>query len=551
MNSINKQKLAGVMIALVFCVVGFYTITDYGLTIDFKYHFCRGEAYLHYFLTGDTDFSRVPPNQRCRFQNPTFKELLSGKEIASLREGSGHPSLAGLLSAMGCEIFYKNAHLLGDVDAHHAMYVILSSLAILVVYLFALEAFNFPIALLSAVFFAIFPRFIGDAHNNPKDIPVLCFLVFTCWAAWKGINQKSWKWMILTGIFYGLSLAVKLSGFYIPFILLLWFTAVWNNDRTGFSFKDHKAFWTALILIPLISLLVSFLLWPYLWFDLGNIFVKLKGIFSGYLHPWRGRDGGSRWGSPPIYAFITTPVPVLILGGIGLIYACKRWKNVNKPYLLIVAWFIGPILAFSLAKFTLYDGIRHFESYIPPLCILSGIGSYQLIEFLNQKMKDRFSEPFVKISGGLLILGAVISILVPVIQIHPFQTTYFNFLIGGLKGAQQLHIPDATDYWGNSLRVAIRWINNNVEKDSLLLTEYWFAFPIVEAEGELRPDIKSVEFRPDNFQNIVQQHNGHCYSMFIYQRGLSCETYWYSTNLKPFYVLESEGAPLVVVYKIK
>ena len=58
------------------------------------------------------------------------------------------------------------------------------------------------------------------------------------------------------------------------------------------------------------------------------------------------------------------------------------------------------------------------------------------------------------------------SVLVPVIQYHPYEGTYFNFLIGGLGGAQQralFHVEPTQDirvngtegdYWFSSARDA-------------------------------------------------------------------------------------------------
>jgi hypothetical protein len=51
---------------------------------------------------------------------------------------------------------------------------------------------------------------------------------------------------------------------------------------------------------------------------------------------------------------------------------------------------------------------------------------------------------------------------------HPYENTYFNFLIGGIKGAKNYNFPS----WGNTFGVAykegIEWINKNAPPDAKL-----------------------------------------------------------------------------------
>jgi hypothetical protein len=64
-------------------------------------------------------------------------------------------------------------------------------------------------------------------------------------------------------------------------------------------------------------------------------------------------------------------------------------------------------------------------------------------------------------------LLALASLVVPIVEYHPYETTYFNFLAGGLGGAQRRGLfrydtltarlsGTEGDYWYNSLRRGLR-----------------------------------------------------------------------------------------------
>ena len=55
-----KNKLLIFVIPFIFLVVGIITLKDYGLNWDEPYHFAKGQAALHYMLTGKKTFLDLP-----------------------------------------------------------------------------------------------------------------------------------------------------------------------------------------------------------------------------------------------------------------------------------------------------------------------------------------------------------------------------------------------------------------------------------------------------------------------------------------------------------
>ncbi len=554
-------------ILLLFISVGFYTVGDYGLTVDFPFHFSRGEAYLHYFLTGNKDYSDIPANTRCIFQDISFKDILAGKTIEISQgwkkgEFGTHPSLSGILSALGCTIFHRKLGFLGPVDAHHSLIIVLAAIAILVTYLFALEAYGRWVAVLSALCLALFPRFFGHAHNNFKDIPILCFATLSLWAFWKGVKHLSWKWIILFGIFLGFGMSIKFNAMWVILVIAPWLVLQWKTKLL--KINELKPILFYLAICPLIAFLILYFLWPYLWADSINNLLHVVSTYASYV---TRKGGGAGFvtdvGWPPwrpyyapAYAIITTPVIILFFSTIGLV---TLWKNIKKEThgasSFVILWLFTPILIFIL-PITLYNGIRIFMGFIPPLCIVAAIGASESADFLKTKYFNKISPYIINI---IIYAIMIIPLLVVNIRTHPNQVTYFNLLSGGLSGAQKtrlpftdriITIPDAWDYWRNSYRNGVKWLNENAEPDSYL-TMIDYKQHVVIGANELREDIKLRKIKSlEQIKNRSDSSPG--YIMFIARPWFYSDEYiveYCRNNLSPVYSITSQGAPVLLIYK--
>jgi hypothetical protein len=83
-----------------------------------------------------------------------------------------------------------------------------------------------------------------------------------------------------------------------------------------------------------------------------------------------------------------------------------------------------------------------------------------------------------------------------VARYHPFEVTYFNPLVGGLPGATRMRVGrgvldfEPRDYWGSSLRPALRWANENLPEGA---TVTFGIPPRLYDAYVLRPDLVRVE----------------------------------------------------------
>ena len=128
--------------------------------------------------------------------------------------------------------------------------------------------------------------------------------------------------------------------------------------------------------------------------------------------------------------------------------------------------------------------------FLVPFCLLSSVGIVQAAGIIAERLK----------TNGRVLAWGIASLTIGtslwgVVSTHPYQTTFFNALAGGLKGAQEKNIADSWDYWLNSYREAGRWIDRFGAPDANVLALYASGTPpvfntaLIE-DAVSRPDLK-------------------------------------------------------------
>ena len=74
MLKIKSSWKLSLIIPLVFLIGGIVTLSDYGFNSDEPFHFYRGQAYLHFFLTGKKDYQDLKSYPRINSERYEFKK---------------------------------------------------------------------------------------------------------------------------------------------------------------------------------------------------------------------------------------------------------------------------------------------------------------------------------------------------------------------------------------------------------------------------------------------------------------------------------------------
>lgn len=547
------MKLSNLKIAF---LIGFtyflfliFTLTHYNIYSDAVNHLTRGQAYLHYFLTGKKDYSDLLSWKRY-WQKP--ESLLIDADMPKQEvvkrsiyqedgvtfsylmdyDGNGHPPLSDILSSFSNFIFFQKLGLINDIDSYRIYGVFLTALLVGLIYWWGVKVYGNLAGIFAAFILATYPLFWAHAHfNTEKDIPETVYFAFFIFSVWRGIVKKSKLWLIGSGIFFGLALGTKFNILFSVLVIIPWIFFMVTY------IKKNVWIWTSLATALFIGILIFVLSWPFLWPDpLGRIMVTLKfykvlGLASETprLLPFFGIN---------TYALqtilFTTPIVILIFFSFGMVEVIGRLRyEKDKISLLFILWFFITLARVSLPGTNIYGGVRQIMEFIPPMAVISGLGASVLI----QKLKFNF----LKL---LFVFFIFTSLVYSLVRLHPNEEVYFNSLIGGLAGAKTRNFPHWGETYGASYRAAAKWINDNGIEGSKVVFAY-----------ELMPNIPTLFLRRNfDFSNTLRSgylKDGE-YAITLINQGFEGRSYYdlYLENfIKPVYEAKVDNIPILKVWK--
>lgn len=550
----NSFFILSALCALIFFIISFLTLKDYGISWDETIHFRRGEAYLHYFLNGKKDYSdlknlnlqgtkgdpkKIVQPRRSFYQN----DLHNGYYFFS--NDVGHPPLGDITAAFFNYIFYQKLGILNDIFSFHLFNILTSSMLVLVVVYFALETIGIFSAAVSFLTLITYPLFFAESHFNIKDPAEAAFFSAAMLFFYLSLKRSKFLLIIPCFVFLGLAMGVKFNVLFFPVIIVLYLLIYFlqsSKHTVGVLKKLKGVEWAAILIGPFLTLLIFFISWPFLWQNPLQNFVKIINYYQQI-------GSGVKYQPESFYLlgfntfaaqwiFFTTPPLILFLLASGIYFAFIKRKEKNAVTILWLFWFLIPILRVTMPGSAIYGGIRQILEFLPALALLAGLGAAYLMETVA-----RF-----KVNSKILKAGLILLFLWPVFvlfKLHPNENVYFNSLIGGLPGAAKKNFPSYGNSFGNAYKQGVEWINQNASESSRLsLIEGTLAnAPALW----LRPDIS---YSPENWSGIGQRGE-YLMELTYNETGQSFYYTWDYVNnfLEPVYQVKVEGVPILKIWK--
>ncbi len=493
----------GILLSILLFAVHLAIIDDYGATWDFHHHFFAGLYHLGLPQTPKlTEFLPfVMPDPRGTYELP-FGPLMSIAPIVTY------------------QIFHETMGIMAWDNAYHLSIILSAVIGVFVLYLFLLEAFDFPTALTGFFFLALLPRFFGDLHNNMKDVPQAAAFALAIYTFWRLLNTRKTKDLIFAVLAFAIAFNTKVNTLFVLPITGLWTLFVLITKTR--SVKALTPVFPYFFFAPV----AAFVLWMPFWKDPVE---RLQYMFRFFLdntqnlevlyfgHIYKSAINVS-WHYPFGYLLVTTPLPILIFFIIGLFTKNSHTK------LLLILWFFIPLLRYLDPKIGVIDGIRHFEEVVFPLAAIAAIGAVATIRrFFPKKI--------------IVILTIIfISLLPPIISYHPYQISYFNALVGGIQGAFKNF---DVEYWGTSQKAAILWLNKNAQPNS---------FVHIVMAG----DVDAKYLRRDLLERVNQKAYDNADYVVVLDRQSFFYRYYglpeYLSHHTPVYTVSIQEVPLTLVY---
>jgi len=319
--------------------------------------------------------------------------------------------------------------------------------------------------LLAMVLLALSPRYLGDAMNNPKDIPLAALLA----AALYYLMQLEPRYPYLrlrlaVPLVLSIGLAVNVRAgallFLAYFTMALAALLIATRERSFSRLLATFVRWAAVVVAVL---LLGTVFWP--WAQVRPLTRPLQGMMRLSQFRWEfpvlfaGADvpaSALPWDYIPRWLLLTTPPVVLLGAALSLAWLVRPRSSGAAPgvdapspwrmgALCFVAFFPGAYIVASGA--TIYDGIRHLLFTYPPLVVLAACGWQRLLGGQSSWLR------FVAVAA--LVLGLVEPALFQW-RNHPNQSVYFSAVAGGPRAAFGRY---ELDYWGNSLLQGVGWVD--------------------------------------------------------------------------------------------
>lgn len=576
----NDKVFLSLLIPTIFLIVGILTLGDYGINWDSPKHFMRGQAYLHFILTGYHDFLDLPalpvakgaPDyvdynvdiatnsavaRKSSLVNPQIRRSYFQSDFYTFdyfmtKHIHTHPEVNDLLIAITNTIFYQRLDILGDIESYHVLVILLVFVLASIIGIWTYRYFGLFSSLVAAASLVLYPLVFSESHFNIKDPVLMSFFGLAILSFWLGFSSKKAILIYLSAILAGFSLGTKFNTFFLVFILGPWaifdMCLHFKKGKSLINLIGGKKILISLLSYPVIMFLILYIFSPYLWQNPVGNFIQIVNYYKeiGVGTPVeQSKYLVLGWNIYPLlWIFYTTPLPVLSLSVIGFCTSLFLFfKKRHEISFLILLWFVVPIFRATWPGANIYGGDRQIMEFIPAMAILAGIGAnYLMTRFSKmQVFQTDFNIRYLKIVS-LLLFGYLL--FLPIRQYHPNENVYFNQLVGGLQGAKQKQIPSWGNSYGNVYLQGINWLNKNVEPNAkLALAENYIS---VIPRLKLRSDIDL-----SNQYWSGMEKNGEYVMEMDYDWPLRSRLkYAYLENfLDPVYQVKIDGIPILNIWK--
>jgi hypothetical protein len=447
---------------------------------DEQYHLAAGYSYLR---TGDVRLATTHPPLMGLIG---ALGLLGQEDIALPLE---HESWAAGDRFLFSDVFLweANADPVGMVLAARRPIMAVSVLLTLGLFFWARRLISAPAGWAVLILVIFDPNLLGNGRVVTTDLGLTCFLLLALWRFWAWLEQPTWLNLVLAGLCAGLAMCAKYTGLFVgPALLLIALlyprpakTTLWRRlggvviiglvgvgviwALYGFAFGPMP---TGLLNVPLPA--------PFYWQQLYNTFFRIVDLQGArYDFFWGEAANQGWWYYFPVALAVKTPLPLLILAGVGLIVGLRRhgWRRLSVIWLL-------PLL-FLLLGLTgvLTIGYRHILPAVPLLMMAAGYAlPTQDLRRVDWRQRPAWGAILIVLLLGWHGAGSL--------RLYPHQESFFNELAGDWYGWSKLLVDSNLD-WGQDLP-SLRQTMADLGIDEVNLAYF----------GKAVPEAYGVRYRP-------------------------------------------------------
>jgi len=399
-----------------------------------------------------------------------------------------HPPFSRIISAIAKNL---SGDMVDKFTAYRLAPALFFAVLVTVIYLWLNELFGPATGLFAASALMLIPNLFGYAHIAVTDLPLATMWFLTVYCFYKGLT--GWQWSITLGVVWGLALSTKFPALLIPVPLIVW-AHLFHRD------KYANNIFSLIFLAPL----VMFATQPYLWHQTG--LRVLEFLYEGISRGYRADANFGvfflnqillsqqlPWHYPFYIVAVTTPEPILLLALVGILSAI--WLREQRSILLLLTLNAAFVLILGvLPGAVLHDGVRQMLSALPFIAALGGAGFFVLTTGIvnvahRSESLQRINNLKAKVTAAFFVLVCV-NPAIDLYLTHPFQLSYYNRLVGGIRGAYERGLE--TTYFMEAITPAfLQRLNEKLPHSATVNASFAnFMFEFYQNQGILRRDIR-------------------------------------------------------------
>jgi hypothetical protein len=460
----------------------------------------------HYGLAWDEPWYFHAADLQVKWLSGLGRELLGGRVGDFLRDDViaaawhwdpshvPHPPFSRTLSGLSRALF-------GSVVDAFTAYRLPSGLFLALVaagmYVWLAAAFDRPTAAFSAAAVLLMPNLFGQAHFAMTDVPLCALWFLVTFAFWKGLSSA--RWSVACGVLWGLALATKFPAFVIPIALILWahlfHRASYANNVVAMTFLG-----------PLVMVASN----PYLWHqgparlaefvhDSVSRTARPGTDFAVFFLHEHHRSATLPWYYAPGMTAVTVPETLLVLAALGALTSLSpKAPPAHREIVLLFALCAALVLAMGLAPGApLHDVSRLMLPVLPFLAGLAGAGFFSLTRALVAwGQRAGWGRRIGRLRPKVIGVALLLTLLPPAVDLvlhHPYQLSYYNRLVGGVRGAHDRGL-EVTYLMEAFTPRFLSFLNRELSPGSAVNASFSnFMFVYYQRHGRLRSDLRITD----------------------------------------------------------
>ena len=267
---------------------------------------------------------------------------------------------------------------------------------------------------------------------------------------------------------------------------------------------------------------ILYAVWPWLWYHPVDRFRAYLEFHATHVH-YAWTYLGTVLREPPfpltyvlVVTALTLPVSVLAPMGVGLLSlgirataaALPAWRARLTPAsaseVLLGLNALASIVLISFPDAPHFGGVKHWLPSMPFLALLAGREVQRGGDGLAGWLGARFARVSPSVVTPLLIAVLLLPAATLTAHVHPYGTSSYGELAGGIPGAASLGMQ--RQYWSNNVTGVLGWVNSHAPQGARVWLHEVVSFRDYQRNGMLRPDLQPANGPADADVAVVQYH---------------------------------------------